>query len=74
MEPDPAWPWRKTVILFFPPKSSEKSLERFKQNSGLTHVNISKAFWLPFWEADYEGTRDIREARVDWRRQEMQRT
>lgn len=39
----------KTVILFFPPKSSEKSLERFKQNSGLTHVNISKkVFWLPF--------------------------
>ena len=72
MEPDPAWPWQKTVIFFFfkSLKSSEKSLERFKQNSGITDVNISKKYsGCHFGEQIIAAQRSSQGSQVDWRRQ-----
>lgn len=70
VEPDPAWPWRKNGDFIFPPKSSEKSLERFKQNSGLLHVNISKKYsGCRFGKQIIAAQESGQGSQVDWRRQ-----
>ena len=70
MELDPAWPWWKNGDFIFPPRSSEKSLERFKQNSGVTDVNISKKYsGCRFGEQIIAAQESSQGSQVDWRRQ-----